>query len=238
MLQQKRNTGLIFSKQTFQHLKNKRKKMKKQNFTLIELLVVIAIIAILASMLLPALSKARAAAMKIKCVRNAKQWGLFFAFYTNDHDSTVGFFTGNGGNSTNWAPPMMYFYNDLGYIQDKDTLVWNRCPSRMASSGGTPLKHHMYYHVGYEIFYYPNAVATGDYTLIPVPHSDIKPTGVIFNDGCPFSGTTSLGIGGNCEAWEHNGKCNALYGDGHVEDIKEPKGSFAANGPRDATYSN
>ena len=99
----------------------------RNKFTLIELLVVIAIIAILASMLLPALNKARNTAKRISCVNNMKTLGTAFQFYAGDYNDYI-------------ATPHMQnrIWDSQNLHWDCKIAVYLNCPFRGAWPSDTP----------------------------------------------------------------------------------------------------
>ncbi len=105
--------------QRLNKLNNRYRDVKFSIFTLIELLVVIAIIAILASMLLPALNKARDRAKAIKCVNNLKQCGLGFAQYSNDFPGIIGLYTTGATNGWSRWPQLLATEYSGSYMSAK-----------------------------------------------------------------------------------------------------------------------
>lgn len=91
------------------------------NFTLIELLVVIAIIAILASMLLPALTKARDRAKDTSCKSRLKQIMLASTIYVADYDGYLQVGAPSSTGLTTWHDSLV----KLGYLENNKIIV---CP--------------------------------------------------------------------------------------------------------------
>ncbi|HWD18346.1 MAG TPA: type II secretion system protein [Verrucomicrobiae bacterium] len=108
----------------------------RAGFTLIELLVVIAIIAILASMLLPALARAKLQAMNTKCQNNLAQLELASKMYYDDNKIFIGPISGDPNQSQgDWMGTMLGYYG-----RSTNLIICPAAPDKgwNSSSSGNP----------------------------------------------------------------------------------------------------
>lgn len=211
--------------------------MSQKQFTLIELLVVIAIIAVLASMLLPALSKARQAAHKTQCVSNTKQLGVGMFLYAEANEfcsppyrilnppgsdlywfnesptyGMVAEYLNLNSGSGAYVPAFGGCYKTKYNVPYKSALI---CPSR-GVPGQVTTAHTKFYGYGLNSWLGSSAKGVGyslDKIKAPARTCQVAECSTGIANYRPFGASYPM-------SFPHDNQSNVLFIDGHVQSMK------------------
>lgn len=191
--------------------------MKK--FTLIEVLVVVAIIGILASMLLPALGKARERSQAAVCINKLKQISLAALMYSEDEDN----FAPLNENSDPWAKKLSL--NDfLPKIDTDESNNIYKCPKGADINDYWAINYAMNWRLGWD-----NGVAAQEDWHANLSLDSTHPSATVFfldaynNNAIMWKGGLDedavYNVAEGFRVARHQNKGNVAFIDGHVEAI-------------------